>query len=211
MRSIRIGLALLLGLAFSGPVAVAEDAKESPDEVVRKGLAKKLTVNFDATSLDQVLTFVQDLTGINLVVDLALDTKQTVTLQLEDVTVRSLLDLATASVDDVTYAIWRGTLFFTSRKNPKPAPPPADLTDAARKLASRPVSLNFPRTPLRDAVAFVSDITGMKLVVDRAVEDRIVSFRLKDLSVEAALDVICRLAGLKVEKKGEANVITARE
>ncbi len=209
-------VALLVGLsvvvAVPGVGLAGEKPAKSPDDAVREGLGKKITLNFPETAFGEGLIFIQDITGINVVVDPAVDATQAISLRLKDITVQNALELMVEQVGDCTYEVWRGTLFFTSKKSPKPAPPPPALTDDAKKIAEeKRLTLNFPETPLEDVVAFLQDITGVNFVLGKGLEERTVSFRVKDVTVGAALDIICRVAGLEIERAGDANVFKARE
>jgi type II secretory pathway component HofQ len=207
----RNAIAILLLLALSAPVLADKDAAAERDETVRKTLDdRKVTLNFDDTPLDDVLGFLRDITGLDIITDPAVDLTSTVNLRLKDIKLRSALDLVLASQEDLMYDVWRGTVFITVATDPLPAPPEAKLTEAARKLAAeRKLTLNFPDVPLRDVILFMQDITGLNFAVAEGFNPN-VSLRVKDIPLGDALDLICRLTGAKVEATGDVNVVKPR-
>ena len=73
----------------------------------------------------------------------------------------------------------------------EPAPPriPAELRPS---YLDNPVTLNFPDTPLADVVMFLGDITGGSFLIDATLDpDEVISVRLRDVSLEDAIQLMC--------------------
>jgi len=68
-----------------------------------------------------------------------------------------------------------------------------------KRLDEKKVTLNFPDTPLEDALVFLQDITGVPFEVDDAAKlaagEAAVSLKLKDTKLRTALEQIVKSAG----------------
>jgi hypothetical protein len=85
-----------------------------------------------------------------------------------------------------------------------------DLVVDPAVLAPAPqVSVRLKAVPLEDAVALLAGASGLKIAA-RAPPGARLALRLKDARVATALEVICRLEGLRVESEGEGIVLTDR-
>lgn len=67
---------------------------------------RKLTLNFQETPLADVIAFLQDITGLNIVTAVGVDSEAPVSLRLKDVSLRAALDLIAASVGDDVAWTW---------------------------------------------------------------------------------------------------------
>ncbi len=204
-------LVFALALAALVPALAQEkkpDSKPDPNAEVKKSLdEKKLTFNFDGTSLKDAFDFVTDFTGVSVVVDASAakavaDAK--VTLKKSDVTAGNALDLLDESAK-LAHQVWHGVVLIT-KKDEKVAEPEIKPTDGLKKvLATKKVTLNFDDTPIADVVAFLGDLTGEKFQVDKKVDLK-VSLKLKDASVGDAVAILCRAGNLKVVAENGENV-----
>jgi RNA polymerase sigma-70 factor (ECF subfamily) len=91
--------------------------------------------------------------------------------------------------------------------------PKADDGAAAevRKKLSRRVSFEFVDTPLTDAIAFLGNVTGVKMVLDpqiAAAGQAKITLRVTDMTVELALQWVVRLAELDYTVTAEGVVIS---
>ncbi|MFW6164050.1 MAG: tetratricopeptide repeat protein [Planctomycetota bacterium] len=75
------------------------------------------------------------------------------------------------------------------------------------KLRTQKVTFDFVETPLPDVLAFISSLTDTTIILDPdAVQGPApaITLRVSDMSLERALNWICRLANLKYSLKNEA-------
>ena len=75
------------------------------------------------------------------------------------------------------------------------------------KLASQKISFDFVETPLPDVLAFLSSLTDVTIILDPdAIRDGAptVTLRVNEMTLERALNWICKLASLKYNLKNEA-------
>lgn len=75
------------------------------------------------------------------------------------------------------------------------------------KLGSQKISFDFVETPLPDVLAFLSSLTDVTIILDPdAIRDGAptVTLRVNEMTLERALNWICKLASLKYNLKNEA-------
>jgi len=75
------------------------------------------------------------------------------------------------------------------------------------KLTTQKIAFDFVETPLQDVLSFLSSLTDVTIVLDhKAVRDDPpnITLRVNDMTLEGALNWICKLAGLKYKLKDEA-------
>src|SRR5207249_2658106 len=89
-----VSLALALALGAAGTLA-AEDAPSPDDAAVTKALdSRKVTLNFPGTPLAEAFLFIQDITGLNIAIDPAVETTETtITLRVKDITLRNAVEI----------------------------------------------------------------------------------------------------------------------
>lgn len=181
-----------------------------PDAAVRKKLAaQKLTLNFADTPLEEVVAFLQDLTGLNVVIARPRDTK--IVLRLKDVTVSNALDLICAAGDDVAWELRGGIIWFVSKRSPPPAPQKVDVPADLRAGLDKKVTFNFDETPLEEVAAFLHDlgVANVTLTATARAKQAKVSLRLRDVTAATALDAVARVNGIVWRAESGAIVIDA--
>lgn len=190
-----------------------DDPEEAARAEIEAGLDRRLSVRFDATPLEEVVAFVQEVTGLNVALDPEAAVDHPVTLALEDVTLRAVLDQALAG-SGVQMRVWSGALVLTRRGKDLGDPPRPGADAAGLAAASRKVTLRFPETPLTEALEFVRDVSGLEVQVDagaqRRAEQALVRLRLRDLTLAQALTLITHLHGLTWRPDGERIVVERR-
>ena len=75
------------------------------------------------------------------------------------------------------------------------------------KLATEKISFDFVETPLADVLGFISSLTDVTIVLDQdsvRADPPSVTLRVNDMTLERAMNWICKLAGLKYALKNEA-------
>ncbi|MBM4038497.1 MAG: hypothetical protein FJ290_08280 [Planctomycetes bacterium] len=83
-----------------------------------------------------------------------------------------------------------------------------------REALERKISFDFIETPLSDVVAFLGSLTEASMVLDtEAVKEGMptVSLRVQDMRLEAALNWLCKLVGLRYALRDEAIFISRPE
>jgi hypothetical protein len=179
------------------------------NEVTKKFQTQKLTFNFAATPLSEVVQFLQDVSGLVIRVSKAIDQEQVkVDLRLRDVGAWNSL---------IIIAEQTGFRFEVEEKGLHLAPPgeiPAerawpkpfdvsglfdadsDQAEIVRRLELQRLQLNFDAIPLGDALDTLHDLTGINFVVATAARDIIDGEQLKatikvaDAPVRQALDAV---------------------
>lgn len=81
---------------------------------------------------------------------------------------------------------------------------------AVRRKLQRKVSFEFVDTPLEEAGAFVSSLTQVGVVVDRELKQVPISLRVADMSLDLALEWICKLADAKLTYTNGSLVIAKK-
>ena len=206
MRSLA---ACLLALALAAPAysqesdaeAPAPSAQEQTEEILR---TRKVTLNFPDTPMAEVVAFLQDITGLNFVLQRGLAEKP-VSVRLQDVELGKALDLILANTG-LARTFWCDVVYV---HDPKQAPRPA-ARDRDAALAGQRLTLNFDETPFDDAVSFLRGITGRNFVVAAAARDAtrdgLVSLRVRDLALDHAISLITAAAG--IDWRFEDDVVT---
>ena len=88
------------------------EEKEPKKEAATQGSVldtRKVTLNFDQTPFDEVVSFLRDITGLKYMTSMGLDGTVGITLRLRNVSLRSVLDLLAAKLYDSV----RGTVIWT--------------------------------------------------------------------------------------------------
>ncbi len=97
--------------AFS--IALGQD--EATEKHIKQVLEQRsVTLHFSDTSLENVISFIQDITGLNIVIDPNCDKDKTITARLRDVKLKNALDLM-LHPNGFDYVIHKGALFISSK------------------------------------------------------------------------------------------------
>jgi len=212
----RSALVLSLALALAGPVLAAEAAEAAPAEPawkaeLQKKLGKKISLDFADTPLDEVLGFVQTLTGAPIVVDPAVKAevaKAKVTLRVTDKALSAALArmLRPAGLE---HRLMNHAVLVTKPGAPDPAfgsvraaegDPEAKKAILAR--LEQKVSFEFTDTPYDQAVTFIREVAQVGMILDPAVlgeNPPRVSLSMENVPLRVVLDWITWLGGLKWE------------
>jgi len=194
-------VAVALGLGVLAPgLACGGEGSASSDASLQEALARPITLRLEETSLGEALSMLEQITGLNLVLDPSVSRSLRVTLQLKDISTRNALTLLMNSAGGCSYETWRGCVYVQLKTSPAPQPPAPELTDKARGMLGRSVTLSFPATALSDIAAFLKDVTGLPFSAGPEVARRPVRLRARNLTLGAALDVLCRVTRTRVVK-----------
>jgi hypothetical protein len=173
---------------------------------------ERITFNFVATPLGEVVGFLQDMTGVRINVDPSVDKDQVkIDLRLKDVIVWNALQIIMKQAG-LGFAIendgvWIAPIDALPAKTrfPRDLDPVAifggeseESSDVRRRLERQSVSVNFDGTPFAEAVDTLRDVTSLPFVVATSATDLIdneqlkVSYRARDVRLQDALADICR-------------------
>lgn len=86
-----------------------------------------------------------------------------------------------------------------------------ELPPALEALIAQKVTVNFEGVPLRDAVAFLVDMTGTNIVVDHVVKNVSVDLRLREVSLKIVLGMIAKLDQLAFTVVHDVVMLTTPE
>ena len=100
---------------------------------------------------------------------------------------------------------------FCSCVLPLPSPEDPEIQATTRKLCSMQIDAAFEETPLDDIVAFLRDYSGLNVLLDAAMRDKIdcdrrLTVRLRNLVLADALQLVCAEVGI-VWHVTEENVV----
>jgi len=202
-----------------------EDMSDA-DRQVLKIMQKKVTFDFFAIPLDDVVSFFHNLLHMNIALDeKVLEGRNIdVTLRLEHIEAgKALAHLCRQN--NLVYTIKDDVLLITTRERLRAfeqapvalLPKPADMSDAEKQILEilrRRISFDFIATPLEDITAFWHNLLHVNIVLDRkALEGRSidVSVKLEAVRFSSALAYICREFDLVYTIKDDAIFITTRE
>jgi FKBP-type peptidyl-prolyl cis-trans isomerase len=230
------------GLASGGPAAVpvgapvryelelvGEDWSADPDpdasgrrEVTLILESRPVTLNFPDTPLVEVVQFLQDISGLNIVLWPGA-TQGAVNLRVREMP----LDQALKKILDqvgLTWTYWSGALVLHPPATPLgPRTPtvrdPATGLPAAvpQRLHSQTINVNFDGTPGPEAIDFLRDLTGLNVVASRAASallpELTCSLRMRDLPLDSFLEHLTAPVGLAwcVDEAGDVVWILSAE
>ena len=105
---------LLVFAVLCAAVAFAQD--EAAEKHIKRVIeTRTVTLHFVDTSLANVFSFLQDITGLNIVIDPNCDSEKTVTARLRDVKLKNALDLI-LHPKGFDYMIHKGALFVSTKE-----------------------------------------------------------------------------------------------
>lgn len=222
-------LAFALALTAALPGARAQDKPLPPepppapidpsdiDAVARarieRALDEHVTVAFADAALSDVVERVRELTRLDLVLDPDVPGDHAVALEVENATVRHLLDRALEGAG-LQMRIFAGALVLTRPGKDLGDPPRLGADPIARRVAERMLSLNLDDAPLTDALDLVRDVTSLAVTVAPAAQNRVdwarTSLRLRDVALPHALTLLTHLHGLTWRVEAQGLVIDVR-
>jgi hypothetical protein len=207
---------------FPGQTALVDKAKEklaamagvavekNPEEIVARKLeTTKIDLDFTDSSLFDILDFVQEFARINIMVDPAAaemaDKKFTFTVK--DLALNKVLALL-AEQAHMSFVNRKGVLVWTTpdrlqalQQNPAitvAADAPEDDQKVLKSIESIRISLNFTQTPIDETMSFIREVTQLNVVVDDSCKQKSVTFRIDELSLQDALELIAFNAGVSI-------------
>lgn len=209
-------------LLLAAPLAAQEPApppppekKDARAEIEQVLASRKVTLNFPDTPVEEVVAFLQDLTGLNVVLDPRVDLQAVVNLQVRDLGLGKALGLICEGAG-LKHRVWCDVLYLAPKDATLPDPPALPEGDgAAKKVREQRMTLNFDQTPLKDALSFVRDVTGLDALVtseaSKLARDATVTLRLRNVPLASALSLALVPHGLTWGLKDGALVVEPRK
>ena len=211
---------LVAGLLVCGNL-LAREKKDSgkPSPLAEAVKTKRVDVNFEATPLADVVSFLKTLVEINIVIDPNIKDAETgkklVTLSLTDVSLGTALDIIVGK--NLTYLVKDDFIVITDRdKQPSQTeakPPTEEEVNLQTALKTREVDVNFEATPLSDVVNFLKKVTETNItldpdIVDPEIRQKLITLSLKGVKLSSVLDL---LVGDKLMYVIKGNVVVITE
>jgi len=201
---------------------------------IEAALAKPVSLDFDQTPLSEMIDFIRAFSGINIALDrmatedVGITPKTVVTMKFKTVSLRSALALILNQFD-LEYVITGNVLMITTsekairlaatgRAHRVTGSPRTKATEAIELALTKPVTVNFEKSPLPEVLDFFRAFSGQNFVLDQKalddwgkVEDARVDMKLADVSLGAALRLILGRLGLGYRVWHEVILITTKE
>jgi hypothetical protein len=156
--------------------------------------SRPVTLNFPNTPLEEVVSFLQDITGLNVVLLPSADPVLPISLRLKNVKLAAALKLILAADGDLEHKIVRNTILIGkdmdavkpkkwSKKEIEGNP------GLAWKILTQTMTLNFDQTPFVEVCNFLRDISGLNLVLSKTVTSANpdISLRLRGVTLRDVL------------------------
>jgi hypothetical protein len=219
---------LLLTLLATMPTAAAQpdqpaqsgtDGKAAAVAPEKKSLTSKLerkvTLEFSEVPLRETIAFLQQIGGVNIVLDPSCTRLPACTIKVQNLQLGSALKLLTKSLG-ATFEIHDDFIYKTADSGK--ASKESDLITVAddptagklaKKLEEMKVTLEFEEAPFEAVIDYMRHLNGLNIVVDprSRIRASVLSLTVQDLSLRKVLYLVCRLAGGKINI-GEVIYIT---
>lgn len=197
------------------------------EPVFQKLKAVRVTADLTKAPIADVVAFLADLSGVMFYVDPALG-DPVIDLQVKDVPLHQTLDLLALLFRleyDVRYGMvfvsWPDRLYslpkqvITGRwasyipreghwRKQEATPEGAAVL---RKLEGTKAQVSFQRTPLRDIVTFIRELTGANVLVEPGIDPDPMTLKADPLNAASILELLSLVHGLDVRLEGSAVLI----
>lgn len=210
----------------SGAVASAEGDKTWQSKIEEK-LAKKVSFQFQETTLSKALDFFRRTGGMNIVLDsAAADLREKrFTLKLKDVRAESGLAW-TARLMGLEYAV-RDEAIFLARRDDMPVDWRGEMQARYRRMVAggqeswmadidaglgRTIKVNFRNDHLGAVLEFLATRTDINIVLDQRLVDKTKPIKLEvEMSAKNILNWVTRLTGTKYVVRDEVIYVADAE
>jgi serine/threonine protein kinase/tetratricopeptide (TPR) repeat protein len=158
-------------------------------------------LDVDRTPLTEVLRIVAGKTKLGIAVDPTLDLSKTVvTLHAKEMSLRALLARLLEGHPEWTFEPWRSNLVLTAKDQPRRIPPdmPVELARVLRR--EQWYDFELQDEPLSKVAERLAK-EGLALRVPASLRNAKVTFHVHEDMADAILEVVCRLAGARVERR----------
>lgn len=209
----RLVMVVLLGGAA---LAAAGEKPAEPEE--KKGLQKKLRLEFVDTPAEECFKFIQGSTEVNIIIDPACKAtdKTPVTLRLANTTLRDVLTWV-CELSGRQYEIRDGVVYVTPREGAaKPAgkaPMDDEVVKEFEKKLAKKVNLEFAGSSLAEVIGFFQAVLDVNMIIDPQVEAaaaKPITLKSEGIALGEALDQVLEQAGLRRVYRDGAIFITSK-
>lgn len=191
---------------------------DGPDlELGRTLEAREVTINFSQMPFSEAMGFIQEVSGLNLVLSRAalehLD--EEVTLQVKDLSLYDALTLISQQVE-CTFRIHAGAV-LVCQPGERVVPAPvmgANVQGVKARLRDQRITINLNQTPLEEAIDFFQAITGLNYVLSAdaaGLSDEPITLHLRDLALADAMTLVLQQAGCDWQVTNEVVHVDAIE
>lgn len=204
------GWTLAVLLLISGPVARGQTDREAQtatveleDRLPRAALEQIGTLNFRGADLRDVLRAIAAESGLNLIVDDAVQGR--VTVNFQDVAV---IDALRFLAEEYTLALVQtGSIFRVRIPVPEPPPAPPPPPEPVVLFDDGRLTLDLEATPVATLARIVTQRSRTNVVLARDVSGTVSGF-VQDAPLEVALSTVLASSGFALEREGAILVIT---
>jgi len=200
-------IALLVLLLLSAPAGAQES--EANAKVRKQMKARKISLNFNDTPIEDVVAFFRDIMGISFHLSPGADRSKTLTVQLKDISMDQALGFCLRMMGaGLIHRVACGVVLIGPKKEvaayPAEAIAPKGLSESDQKLwdgaAKHRLSTNFRKTPIKDVLSFLEEISGTSISFDMAGKaKRTISLSLRKVSLTTVLSFIPHELGGEVQ------------
>ena len=187
---------------------LSETAVDPDTREVRKKLQKRLPYfEFSGQPFATMIDFLRSTAVLNIVLDPNAPVQdKTITLQLSDATVESILNLMTVQVG-VNWEIVKNFIYVSDNdgirkllsQGPKGFEADAETLEVEKKLQKRLPYFEFAGTPFTALIDFVRTTASLNIVVDSPAAptaDQTITLRLENAPVKSIIDLVTAQVGL---------------
>ncbi|MEO1633069.1 MAG: hypothetical protein AAFU38_20045, partial [Bacteroidota bacterium] len=173
------------------------------ERLPRPALEQIGTLNFRGADLRDVLRAIAAESGLNLIVDDAVQGR--VTVNFQDVAV---IDALRFLAEEYRLALVQtGSIFRVRVPTPSPPPAPPPPPDPVVLFAEGRLTLDLETTPLSTLARLVTQRSGTNLVLAQGVSGSVSGF-VQDAPLDVALRTVLASSGFALERDGEILIVT---
>lgn len=158
---------------------------------------RQLSLSMDGTPLSEAIDMLRDVSGINFVLLPDVNDQTLVTVNLKNISLEKALKLMLAADGDLESKVFQGTVLIgkalsTVKRHKWTKVEIEANPEAVFTLISRPVTLAFPSAETSTVAKFLGEISGLKIRLDKSVQDADpkVSLRLRKVPMATALALV---------------------
>ena len=209
-----------LPVQFTALDSLARAAQSKRLERLGSKMREKISLDFAQTPIGTVLRFLQDVTGLSMVLDPEVAEEHArVTLKVEDMPIHSVLEVIVGRLAHLDLRIIDGVIVVS--KGPSEHPSAVVLCDSAdsealRRFAAsldKEMAIDFADAPIRDVIHFIRRAwwSEVQMVADvRSLPEsrRELTLKMGDLPRSQVMGTLLRLTGLRVHVVREAMIVS---
>jgi hypothetical protein len=194
--------------------------------VFKKLELMRVDLMFEDAKLEDILVFIRDFSGLNVVLDPTLADGKVDKYEMKDATLRSCLEILCA-VKDLDFDYRYGVLFLSTplrlwSLDPAVGLPMANAWEkqilggadaaAADKIRSIRITIDMQNAPISAVADYLSEISGIKFKTDPAIADPPITVKVMDATLDRALRLMTlpRDWDLRIEG-GAAHLVPRRK